>query len=131
VQPRYAQNNECVLLPSYEGANNRKCCALVPKLEADKKEARKSIHSVLNTFKARMSFIVREGKVGAIGTTNEEATGYYFVKWLSKPYTLHADTEGMSGIILIYIFSENSHPKMWSSDVVWKRRKVMAVQREV
>jgi hypothetical protein len=39
-----------------------------------------------------MSLIVREGEVGAVGTTDEAAVGYY-------PYTLHADTEGMSGII--------------------------------
>ena len=99
AQPRYAQNKECVLWPSYEGANNWKCCALIPKTEADKKEARKSIRSVLNAFKARMSFIMREGEVGAIGMTDKAAAGYYLVKWLSEPYTLHADTEGMSGII--------------------------------
>jgi hypothetical protein len=39
VQPCYAQNKECVLWPSYEGANDWKCCTLVPKTEADKKEA--------------------------------------------------------------------------------------------
>jgi hypothetical protein len=27
--------------------------------------------------------------------------GYYLVKWLSKPYTLQEDTEGMSGMIPI------------------------------
>ena len=46
-----------------------------------------------------MSLIVHEGKVGAVGTTNEAAAGYYLVKWLSEPHTLHADTEGMSEII--------------------------------
>jgi len=46
-----------------------------------------------------MSLIVHEGKVGAVGTTDEAAVGYYFVKWLSEPYTLHDDTEGMSGMI--------------------------------
>ncbi len=99
AQPRYTQNKECVLWPSYEGANDWKCCALVPKTEADKKEAWKSIRSVLHAFKAHMSLIVREGKIGAVGTTDKAAAGYYLVKWLSEPYTLHADTEGMSGII--------------------------------
>ncbi len=28
-----------------------------------------------------------------------QVMGYYLVKWLSKPYTLHEDTEGMSGMI--------------------------------
>ena len=48
-----------------------------------------------------MSLIVREGEVGAVGMTDEAATGYYLIKWLSKPYTLHADTEGMSRIISV------------------------------
>ena len=34
-----------------------------------------------------------------VGTTDKAAVGYYLVKWLSEPYTLHADTEGMSRII--------------------------------
>ncbi len=46
-----------------------------------------------------MSLIVRKGKIGAVGMTDEAAAGYYLVKWLSEPYTLHADTEGMSGFI--------------------------------
>jgi hypothetical protein len=46
-----------------------------------------------------MSLIVHEGEIGAIGTTDEAVVGYYLVKWLSESYTLHADTEGMSGII--------------------------------
>ncbi len=40
-QPRYAVNKDCKLWPSYEGANNWKICALVPKMEAGKKLARK------------------------------------------------------------------------------------------
>ncbi len=31
--------------------------------------------------------------------TDEKTMGYYLVKWLSKPYTLQEDTEGMSGMI--------------------------------
>ena len=99
AQPRYAQNKECAMWHSYEGANDWKCCALVPKTEADEKEARKSIRSVLHAFEARMSLTVHEGEVGAVGTTDEAANGYYLVKWISEPYTLQADTEGMSGII--------------------------------
>jgi hypothetical protein len=87
------------LWPSYKGANNWECCVLVPKTEVDKKEAWKSLRSVLHVFKACMSLIMHEGKVGAVGTTNEAAAGYYLVKWLSEPHTLHADTEGMSEII--------------------------------
>ena len=68
-------------------------------MEVNKKEARKSICCVLNAFEACMSLIVHKGEFGAVGTTDKAAVGYYLVKWLSKPYTLHADTEGMSGII--------------------------------
>ena len=46
-----------------------------------------------------MSLMIREGKVGAIGTADEATMGYYVVKWLSKPYTLQEETEGMSGMI--------------------------------
>ncbi len=99
AQPRYAHNKECVMWPSYEGANDWKVCALVPKTEADKKEARESICCVLNAYVARMSLIMRKGEVGAVGTTNEAVMGYYLVKWLSEPYTLQTDTAGMSGMI--------------------------------
>ncbi len=85
--------------PSYEGANNWKICALVLKMEADKKLARKSLHFVLNALEARMSFMMRKGQVGAVGTSDEATMGYYLVKWLSEPYTLQEDTEGMSGMI--------------------------------
>jgi hypothetical protein len=37
--------------------------------------------------------------VGAIGTADNAAMGYYVLKWLSKPYTLQKDTDGMSGMI--------------------------------
>ncbi len=37
--------------------------------------------------------------MGAIGTADNAAMGYYVLKWLSKPYTLQKDTDGMSGMI--------------------------------
>ncbi len=40
AQPRYAVNKDCKLWPSYEGANNWKIVALMPKTEADKKVVR-------------------------------------------------------------------------------------------
>ena len=46
-----------------------------------------------------MSLTIREGKVGAIGTADEATMGYYVGKWLSEPYTLQEETEGMSGMI--------------------------------
>ena len=95
VQPRYPQNVACVLWPSYEDANNRNIWALVSKTKADKKGAGKSLRCIINALEAHMSLIVREGKVSAAGTTDKAAMGYYLVKWLSKPYSLQEDNEGM------------------------------------
>jgi hypothetical protein len=46
-----------------------------------------------------MSLMMREGHIGAVGTNDKKAMGYYLVKWLSKPHTFQEDTEGMSGMI--------------------------------
>ena len=46
-----------------------------------------------------MSLMVHEGDIGVVGTDDKAAMGYYLMRWLSKPYTLQEDTEGMSGII--------------------------------
>jgi hypothetical protein len=72
AQPCYDQNKECTLWPSYKGGNDWKICRLVPKTEADKKGARESHHSVLGAMEmeARMSLMIREGEVGAIGTAD-------------------------------------------------------------
>ncbi len=71
----------------------------MPKTEADKKVVRESLCCVLNALVACMSLMMRKGHVDAAGTTDKAAMGYYLVKWLSKPYTLQEDTEGMSGMI--------------------------------
>jgi hypothetical protein len=98
-QPRYAENRDCLLWLSYEGANNWRISELVPRTDEDKRGARKGMKCVLDALEARISRMVRKGDVGAIGTTDEEAMGYYVVKWLSEPYTLQNPTEGMSGVI--------------------------------
>ncbi len=54
---------------------------------------------VLIVTEVCISLIIREGKVGAVATTDEAEMGYYVVEWLSKPYSLHEDVEGMSGMI--------------------------------
>jgi hypothetical protein len=99
AQPRYMVNKNCKLWPSYEGANDWKIVALVPKTEADKKVVRESLRCILNALVACMSLMMRDGHVGAVGTTDEAVMGYYLVKWLSEPYTLQEDTEEMSGMI--------------------------------
>jgi hypothetical protein len=50
VQPRYAVNKNCKLWPSYEGANDWKNVALMPKMEADKNMVRESLRCVLIAF---------------------------------------------------------------------------------
>jgi hypothetical protein len=54
---------------------------------------------MLNALEARMSLMIREGDVGAVGTTDKAAMGYYIMQWKSEPYALQADAEGMSGIV--------------------------------
>jgi hypothetical protein len=48
-----------------------------------------------------MSLMMREGHIGAVGTTDQEAMGYYLVKWLSEPSILQDNTEEMFGMIPI------------------------------
>jgi hypothetical protein len=50
-------------------------------------------------IEARMLLMIREGEVGAVGTTDDAAMGYYVVKWTSEPYSLQAETEGVLGVI--------------------------------
>jgi hypothetical protein len=99
AQPRYVVNKDCELWPSYKGANDWKICALMPKMEAGKKLARESLCYVLNALEARMSLMMHKGQVGAVGTIDEAGMGYYLVKWLSEPYTLQENIDGMSGVI--------------------------------
>ncbi len=80
MQPHYAVNKDCKLWPSYEGANDWKIVALMPKTEADMKVVRESLCCVLNALVACMSLIMREGHIGAAGTTDEEVMDYYLVK---------------------------------------------------
>ena len=80
AQPRYAQNERCLLWPSYEGANDWKILELVPKKPEDEKGARESIKCVLNTLEACVMLMMRIGEVGAVGTTDVVAMGYYLVK---------------------------------------------------
>jgi hypothetical protein len=39
AQPRYGQNKECMLWPSYKGGKDWKICQLMPKIKADEKGA--------------------------------------------------------------------------------------------
>jgi hypothetical protein len=50
-------------------------------------------------MEAHISLMICMDDVGAVGMTDEAVMGYYLVKWLSEPYTLQADTEGMAVMI--------------------------------
>ena len=100
-QPRYARNKKCVLWPSYEGANDWKIRQLQPKTAAEAKGTHESMKCVLEAMVARISLLIKEGEIAAVGTSDEDTLGYYLVKWLSEPYTLQEDTEGMvKGVML-------------------------------
>jgi hypothetical protein len=84
MQPRHAQNKECILWPSYEGANDWK---LHP---CSQNRGGQEGGTEVNQFcpqRVRGAHVTHRerGKVGAVGTTNEAAAGYYLVKWLSEP----------------------------------------------
>ena len=88
-----------MLWPSYEGANDWKIFQLVPKKPDDEKGARESIQCVLNALEAHVLLMMCIGEVGAVGTMDAAAMGYYKVKWLSEPYTLQEETVGMASLI--------------------------------
>ncbi len=64
-----------------------------------KRRVRESIQCILITIEARLLLMLREGEIGMVGTTDEAAMGYYMVKWISEPYCLQVDTDGMAGVI--------------------------------
>jgi hypothetical protein len=99
-QTRYATNEECVLWRSYEGANDWRTCELLPATDDDERGAHDLGRCIINAMEAHMSLMTREGGVGAVGTTDDAAMGYYVVKWTSEPYTLQAVAEGVSSVIV-------------------------------
>jgi hypothetical protein len=79
-QSRHAANDRCVLWRSYEKANDWKIFQLEPVNEEEEKGVWDSIRCVLNALEAQMSLMIWKGEVGAVGTTDEVAMGYYIVQ---------------------------------------------------
>jgi hypothetical protein len=98
-QPRYDVNKECDLWASYEGANNWRISQLVAQTVEDERGAREGNKSILNAMEVRIASMIRSGEIGAVATTDENAMGYYIVEWMSDPYSLQEDTEGMAGVM--------------------------------
>ncbi len=42
---------------------------------------------------------INKGEVGAVGMSDKMAMGYYVMEWLSEPYSLQVDMDGMAGVI--------------------------------
>jgi hypothetical protein len=72
---------------------------LVPRTSDDEWGARESIQCTLIAIETHILLMMREREVGMVGTTDEAGMGYYMVKWISKPYCLQVDTDGMAGVI--------------------------------
>ena len=75
-----------------EGANDWTICRLVPTSDNEERRLKESLICVLNALEARMSLMIKEGGIGAVGTEDDAAMGYYLVRWLSEPYTLRRRT---------------------------------------
>jgi hypothetical protein len=65
----------------------------------DERDARELMKGVLIAMEVHIPMMIREGKVGAVATTDEAAMGYYVVKWLSRLYSLQENKEKVSGMI--------------------------------
>jgi hypothetical protein len=89
-----------VLWRSYEGENDWRICELLPVMDDDEKGEQDLVRCVLNTLEGGMLLVIQEREVGAVGTTDGAAMGYYIVKWTSKPYALQADADGVLGVIV-------------------------------
>ena len=81
----------------------------------DDRGAWESNTCVLNTMEARISLVIREDEVGAVATTDKATMGYYVAKWLSKPYSLQEEIEGMSGVMVAdaIFFDRVEHAPYW------------------
>jgi hypothetical protein len=101
----------------------------------DERRAQKLMGRVLYMLEACILLMVHEGEVGAIGMADKELMGYYVMKWLSKPYSLQYDTNGMMGIInagvmvadVLYFNRVKRAPYWYTQSVITMVVKVMYV----
>ena len=83
LQPRYASSTECEFWPIFEGLNDWH----VVKCDLPKKDNNEDLvdlahRMVLEKETVRTMDKIEVGKVGAMGTDDLEADGYYLVKWM-------------------------------------------------
>ncbi len=84
---------------SYECANNWEIFELVTRTEDNEIGVQESNQFLLNAMEVHILLMMHMGDASAVGTMDKAAMGYYIVKWLSKPYTLQVETEGMARMI--------------------------------
>lgn len=98
-QPRYASSVDCVYWPNFKqadgepGLNDWKVVTLVHKKDSDAAADEDINVEILAGIETRMAELIEPGHHGAFSTLDEDADGYYVVKWSSAPYTLQADVE--------------------------------------
>jgi len=97
-QPRYASSTGCVrwkifVLEGQPGINDWKIIDIGPKKVSDPKEEEEAHAQLLEGVMEMMAETVKANQYGAFSTEDEDADGYYIVKWTSDPYTLQEDVE--------------------------------------
>ena len=94
AQPMFASSTGCMFWPIFKkaagerGINDWRIVKLEPKKQSDPSEEEEAREEVLAGMTEMMAQSIETGKYGAFATTDEDADGYYVVKWTSEPYTL-------------------------------------------
>jgi hypothetical protein len=94
AQPMFASSTGCMFWPIFKkaagerGINDWQIIKLEPKKQSDPSEEEEAREEVLAGMTEMMAQSIETGKFGAFATTDEDADGYYVVKWTSEPYTL-------------------------------------------
>ena len=98
-QPRFASSTKCKFWPIFEdgagkpGLNDWRIVKLVPNKKSAPEEEEEAFAEVLAGKTARIAEQIEIGNFGAFATLDEDADGYYLIKFTSKPYTLQAAVE--------------------------------------
>ena len=94
LQPMFASSTSCIFWPIFmraagePGLNDWRIVKLEPKKSSDPEEAEEARAEVLAGMTELMAETIQIGAYGAIATTDEDADGYYIVRWTTEPYTI-------------------------------------------
>jgi len=87
-QPRYWQNKGCVNWNIFQGLNDWRLICTYPR-NANTGEVQKVKRSILSKYCKGVSRIIEIGETAAYAVDDENADGFYLVKWTSGPYIDH------------------------------------------